>query len=127
MVFAQIREAKPSVIDQSKEEALKAREARKKSGSREEVVHLLHVAIGKNVFPWNENFVEDEDGVIFVETAGQRVIERTANRSRRHFIGRAAEQFHAGSIGRYDADERKILCLDRQCSVIGDEVVVRER
>jgi len=38
MVFAQIREAKPSVIDQSKEEALKAREARKKSGSSEELL-----------------------------------------------------------------------------------------
>ena len=102
-------------------------EARQEAGAREEVIDLIDIAVGEHVFPRHENFVENDDRVVFVQPAGERVIERAAHRRRRHFVRRAAEQLDAGRVRGHDADEREILGLDGQRAVVGDEIVMRQR
>jgi len=49
-------------------------EARQESGTREEVVDLVDVTVGEHIFVRHEDFVEDNDGIVFVQPAGERVI-----------------------------------------------------
>ena len=44
-------------------------EARQEAGAREEVVDLVDVSVREDVLPGNENFVEDDDGIVLVEPA----------------------------------------------------------
>jgi hypothetical protein len=90
-------------------------------------IDLFDIAVSEHVFVGHENFVEHDDGIVFVEAAGKRVIEGTAGGGGRQLIGRPAEQFHAGCICRHDAHESEILGLDGQRAVVGDEVVMGER
>ena len=59
--------------------------ARQEAGAREEVVRLLDVAVDEHVLPGHEHVVHDEHGVVLVEPAGERLIER-ARPSRRRVI-----------------------------------------
>ena len=101
-------------------------EPRQEPRAREEVVHLVDVAVGEDVLPRHEHLVEDEDRVVLVHPARERVVERRPHHRRRHLVRRPAEQLHAGRVGRHDADERERLGLDRQRAVVGDEVQVRQ-
>ena len=49
------------------------------------VVDLVDVAVDEDVLPRDEHLVEDEDRVVLVQPAGQRVVERAA-----HHRGRAS-------------------------------------
>ena len=48
----------------------------RKPGLRVEFPQHLDVAVHEHVLPRDERVVEDEDGVVLVETAGQGIVER---------------------------------------------------
>ncbi len=89
-------------------------EARHEAASREEAVGLVEIAIDKDVLPGNEHIVHDEDRVVLVEAARQRVIERTAEHGGALLVRHAADKFDARRIGRDDEREGEIPILDRQ-------------
>ena len=93
----------------------------------EEVVGLLDVAIDEHVLPRDQHPVEDEDCVVLVQTAGQRVVERTAHHLGNHLVGGPADQLHPGRAHRDRAHDRELLALHRHRPVVGDEVVVGQR
>ena len=80
-------------LDRQADAAVEA-EAGNEAGVGEEVVRLLDVAVDEHVLPRHEHAVEDEDRVVLVEPAGQRIVERAAHHLGRHLIGRAADQLH---------------------------------
>ena len=99
-------------------------EAGQEAGAREEVVGLLDVAVDEHVLPGHQHLVHDEDGVVLVEPARQRIVERTAHHRRAHLIGGAADELHARRVGRQHEHRGEFLVLHRDQSVVGDERVV---
>ena len=99
-------------------------EARQEAGAREEVVGLLDVAVDEDVLPGHQHLVHDEDGVVLVEPARERIVERAAHRGRRHLVGGAADELHARRVGRDHEDDGEVLVLQRDQPVMGDEGVV---
>jgi hypothetical protein len=51
-------------------------EARNEPAPREEIIGLLEIAVDEDILPWNQNLFENQDRVIFIEAARQRIIER---------------------------------------------------
>ena len=97
------------------------------AGAREEVVGLVDVGIDEHVLPRHQHVIHDEDRVVLVQPARQRVVERTAHRRGALLVGHAADQLHAGRVGRHDEDHGEVLVLHRDQSVVRDEGVVRQR
>ncbi len=87
--------------------------ARQEPGLREKDLELLEVAVKEHVLPGNERVVEYEDGIVLVESRGQRIVERRAHDARHHLIGGAAEQLHAGRIHRRDEHHREVGIMGR--------------
>ena len=102
-------------------------EPRDEPGMREEVVGLLDVAVDEHVLPRHQHLVEDEDRVVLVQPAGERVVERAAHHLGNHLVGRPADQLHPGRAHRDRAHDRELPTLHRHRPVVGDEVVVSER
>src|ERR1700728_5371655 len=59
---------------------------------REEPVRRFN-PIHKDVFPGNQDLVENDDGVVFIHPAGKRIVERAARRRGDIFIGSATNNF----------------------------------
>ena len=89
-------------------------EARHKAAAREEGVGLLDIAKDEDVLPGDEHLVHDEDRVVLVEAARQRIVERAAEHGGALFVRDAADEFGALGVGRNDEDEGEIPVLDRQ-------------
>ena len=98
-----------------------------KPGVGEEVVGLLDVAVDEHVLPRHQHPVEDEDRVVLVQPAGERIVERAAHHLGNHLVGGPADQLHPRRAHRDRAHDRELLALHRHRPVVGDEVVVGER
>ena len=83
--------------------------------------------VDEHVLPGHEHVVHDEDRVVLVEPAGQRVVERAAHHRGALLVGHAADQLHARRVGRHDEDHGEVLVLHRDQPVVRDERVVRQR
>src|SRR5690349_20914819 len=59
---------------------------------REEDLELLKIAMKQHVLPRDQDLVENENRVVFVEARGQRIVERRAHDTCRHLVRRPAEQ-----------------------------------
>ena len=99
----------------------------RKPGADVELVGLLEVAVHEHVFPGDEDVVEHEDGVVFVQARRQRVVERAAEHGGAVFVGDAAQQLHARRVGRHDEDRRELRVGDRHLRDMRDEGEVRQR
>src|SRR5208337_5242268 len=99
-------------------------ETRQETRTWEEIVDLVDIAVGKHILPRHKDLIEDDNRVIFIQATGQWVVKRAPHRPGGHFIRRTAEEFHARRIGRDDADESKVLRLNRKRAIVSDEVVV---
>src|SRR5581483_5135521 len=78
-------------------------EAVDEAGAGIELLQPLHVAVNEHVLPGDEDVVEDEDGVVLVETGGERIIPRRAGGGGGQLVGRAADQLDAGRVhGRHE-------------------------
>ena len=102
-------------------------EARHEAAAREEGVGLLDVAADKDVLPRDEYVVHDEDRVILIEPARQRVIKRAPDYRSALFIGDTADQFHSLRIGRHQKDQREFGVLHRDQPVAPDEGEMGQR
>ena len=100
---------------------------REKARAREEVVGLLHVAVDEHVLPGHEDLVHDEDGVVLVQPAGERIVEGAAQHGRPHLVGHAADELHAFRVGRHHEHDGEVLALDGNEPVMRHEGEVRER
>ena len=87
-------------------------EPRHKPAPRKEAVGLVDIAIDEDVLPRDKNVIHDEDCVVLVETARQRIVERRAEHGGALFVRDATDEFDAGGIGRDEKDDRVILVLD---------------
>ena len=87
--------------------------ARHEAAAREEGVGLFHVAIDEDVLPRHEDVIHDEDRVVLVEAARQRVVERAAEHRGTLLVRDAADELDPGRIGRDQEDECEILVLNR--------------
>ena len=54
-------------------------EARNKARAGEEGVGLVHIAVDKQILPRDEHVVQNQDGVVFVQTRGQGIVKRAAH------------------------------------------------
>ena len=97
-------------------------EARHEPATREERVGFFEVAVNKDVLPGHENFIHDEDRVILVEAARQRVVERAAEHSGALLVRHAADELDAWGVCRDQKDQREILVLDGQQPDMRDKV-----
>ena len=98
-----------------------------KSGLRKERVCAFDVPEDEEVLPRDERLVENQHGIILVETARERMIECTASVL---LVGRPAQQTRSRRIHWGDEDKRKILRLTRfqvDRAVLGDKRRVRQR
>jgi hypothetical protein len=82
--------------------------------AREKIVGLVDIGISEHVLPRNEHLIHDEDRVVLIDSARQRVVERAAEHSGALFVRDAADEFYARRVGRDDKGKRKIFVLDRQ-------------
>ena len=89
-------------------------EPRHKPAPREKAVGLVNVAIDENVLPRDKYVVHDEDRVVLVEAARQRIVERRAENRGALFVRDAADEFDPRRIGRDEKDHGVIFVLDRQ-------------
>src|SRR6201984_3386421 len=78
---------------------------------REEAVRLLYVGIDEHVLPRDEDVIHNKDGIVFVEPARQRVIERTAQHSGALLVRNAADEFDALGITRHEEHDREVFVL----------------
>ena len=100
--------------------------ARMETRVREERVGPLDVLVDEHVLPRHENLVEDEDRVVLVEAATERVVERAPHDLRGHRVGRPADELHARRVHGDHEGQREFLLLDRHRARLRHEVVMRE-
>ena len=96
--------------------------AAEEAGSAVERVGSLDIAVDQHILPGDERLVEDQDRVVLVEPARQRIIERAA---RGGLVRRPAEEFAPRRVERRDEDEREIFRAPRL--QIGRTVLRHER
>ena len=101
--------------------------ARQEAGAREEHVRLLHVFVHEDVLPRHQRVVENEDGVVLVHPARERIVEGAAHHVGRHGVGGTADQLDARRVHGGDKDHRELLRLDGHRGRMRDEVVMGER
>src|SRR5208282_1525429 len=92
-----------------------------------EIVSCLHISVDKHVFPRDECSVQNENRIVLVQPAGERVIKRTSYDVGREFIGPAANEFQPRRVAGNGKYNGKLFGLQRNRSVMGNKSVVRER
>src|SRR5262245_16110162 len=93
---------------------------------REQNVPFFDVLIDKDVFPWNQSLVEDDDRIVLIQTTRQRIIKGTVYHLCGHGIRRATEYFHVWGIHGGDVGNGKLFGLDGSSISVSNKVVMRQ-
>jgi hypothetical protein len=72
---------------------------------------LLHSAEDEHVLPGHEDLIRDENCVVLVKSARQRVVEWAAEHGGALLVRDAADEFDAPGIARHQEHGREVLVL----------------
>src|SRR5215471_19722289 len=93
---------------------------------REQSGPFFDVLIDKDVFPWNQSLVEDDNGIVLIQTTRQRIIKGTAHHLSSHGIRRATEHLHPRGTHGGDEGNGKLFGLDGSSISVSNKVVMRQ-
>ncbi len=88
----------------------------------------VEIAVDQHVFPRDQYMIHDQDRVVLVEAAGERVVERRSGGAGHQLVGGARNQLHPFGVHRRHEHQREVRVIAHYLRrTEADEVVVGQR